>query len=44
MLFPVIKVKDNYNGTEHILGTNSHDSLYIDAETGGPASGHGGLK
>lgn len=35
MLFPVIKVKDNYNGTEHILGTNSHDSLYIDAETGG---------
>ena len=35
MLFPVIKVKDNYNGTWHILGTNSHDSLYIDAETGG---------
>ena len=35
MLFPVIKVKDNYNGAEHIVGINSHDSLYIDHETGG---------
>ena len=28
MLFPVIKIKDNYG--EHIVGTNSHDCLYIE--------------
>ena len=27
MLFPIIKVKEN--GSEHIVGTNSHDCLYI---------------
>lgn len=35
MLFPIIKVRDSYDGLEHIVGINSHDSLYIDAETGG---------
>ena len=28
MLFPVIRVNDN--GHEHIVGTNSHDYLYIE--------------
>lgn len=29
MLFPIIKVKDNDTGHEHIVGTNSHDTLLI---------------
>ncbi len=33
MLFPVIKVKDG--SFEHIVGTNSHDTLFIDKESGG---------
>lgn len=33
MKIPIIKVKDgNY---EHIVGTNSHDVLYVDEESGG---------
>lgn len=38
MLFPLIKVKDleiAKSCPEHIVGTNSHDSLYIDDESGG---------
>jgi len=35
MLFPIIKIKDKHTGYEHIVGTNSHDVLYIDEETGG---------
>ena len=35
MIFPIIKVRDNYNGKEHIIGTNSHDALFIDPKTGG---------
>ena len=30
MGFPIIRVRDNCNGHEHIVGTNSHDSLHID--------------
>lgn len=29
MLIPVIKVKDKASGTEHVIGTSSHDMLYI---------------
>lgn len=35
MLFPIIRVKDNDNKNVHIVGTDEHDSLYIDKETGG---------
>jgi len=35
MIFPVIKVRDKLTGREHIVGTDSHDTLYIDKETGG---------
>lgn len=35
MLFPVIKIKDKDFDHIHIVGTNSHDQLYIDEETGG---------
>jgi hypothetical protein len=35
MRFAIIKVRDNDGGHEHILGTNSHDTLHIDDETGG---------
>ena len=35
MLFPIIKVRDNDTEHEHIVGTDRHDSLYIDEETGG---------
>jgi len=49
MLFPIIKVKDNHTGYEHIVGTDSHDMLI--AENGkityynlqnGDGSGEGG--
>lgn len=30
MLIPVIKVRDKAYGTEHIIGTNSHDALVVD--------------
>lgn len=33
MLFPIIKVKDGEH--IHIVGTNSHDELYVDEITGG---------
>lgn len=33
MLIPIIKVKDR--DSIHIVGTNSHDTLYIDEATGG---------
>lgn len=33
MRIPVIKVNDG--GYEHIVGTNSHDVLYVDKKTGG---------
>ncbi len=33
MLFPVIKIKDGNHA--HVVGTNSHDVLYVDEETGG---------
>ena len=33
MLIPIIKVKDGE--FEHIVGTNSHDVLYVDQESGG---------
>lgn len=33
MRIPIIKVKDG--GYEHIVGTNSHDVLYIDERSGG---------
>ncbi len=29
MMFPIIKVKDKHSGHEHIVGTNSHDTLYV---------------
>lgn len=29
MQFPVIKVKDKYSGKTHIVGTDSHDELYV---------------
>lgn len=35
MLFPIIRVRDNDTKHERILGTNSHDTLYIDEVTGG---------
>lgn len=36
MLFPIIKVKDSQGEAfEHIVGTNSHDTLFIDKESGG---------
>jgi len=35
MLFPIIKVKDKQTKYEHIVGTNTHDELFIDEETGG---------
>lgn len=35
MLFPVIKVKDKDTGSIHILGTDRHDTLYVDDSTGG---------
>lgn len=35
MFFPIIKVKDKRLGYDHIVGTNSHDLLYVDEETGG---------
>lgn len=34
MLIPLIKVKDK-RGNEHIVGTNTHDELYIDEKNGG---------
>lgn len=33
MMIPIIKVKDG--DYEHIVGTNSHDVLYVDDESGG---------
>ena len=33
MLFPIIRVKDGEH--IHIVGTNSHDQLYVDEITGG---------
>lgn len=30
MLIPVIKVVDKTNGSIHIVGTDTHDKLYID--------------
>ena len=30
MQFPLIRVRDKDNGREHIVGTDTHDSLYID--------------
>lgn len=33
MLIPTIKVKDG--DYEHIVGTNSHDVLYVDKDSGG---------
>lgn len=33
MMIPIIKVKDG--DYEHIVGTNSHDVLYVDDENGG---------
>lgn len=35
MRFPVIKVRDHDLGWTHIVGTDSHDSLYVDDKTGG---------
>lgn len=35
MGFPVIKVRDKDHNRVHIVGTDSHDSLYVDKETGG---------
>lgn len=35
MLFPIIKVKDNDYKNVHIVGSDEHDSLYINKETGG---------
>ena len=35
MWFPIIRVKDSATGHIHIVGTNSHDTLYIDDSTGG---------
>ncbi len=33
MRIPIIKVKDGE--CEHIVGTNNHDVLYVDKESGG---------
>lgn len=33
MLIPIIKINDN--GRIHIVGTNSHDTLFVDENTGG---------
>lgn len=33
MKFPVIKIKDSTE--DRIVGTNSHDTLYVDPQTGG---------
>lgn len=33
MLFPIIRVKEGEH--VHIVGTNSHDTLYVDENTGG---------
>jgi hypothetical protein len=33
MLVPIIKINDN--GHVHIVGTNSHDTLFVDENTGG---------
>jgi len=35
MMFPIIKVKDKHTGYVQIVGSNSHDRLYVDEETGG---------
>ena len=37
MRFPVIRIRDNGSKeqTERIVGTNHHDVLYIDSESGG---------
>ena len=35
MMFPIIKVRDNETGHVHVVGTNTHDTLYIDDKTGG---------
>ena len=35
MTFPIIEVVDKGRGGRHIVGTNSHDALHIDNETGG---------
>jgi len=35
MRFPIIKVRDKLTGREHVVGTDSHDTLFIDKETGG---------
>ena len=29
MKFPILKVKDIMTGATHIVGTNSHDHLYV---------------
>jgi hypothetical protein len=34
MRFPIIKVRDKADGRIHILGTNSHDTLYVDNSKG----------
>lgn len=35
MLFLIIRVKDNDYKDTHIVGTDEHDSLYIDEKIGG---------
>lgn len=30
--FPMIWIKDKYTGAEHLYGTDSHDSLWIDGD------------
>jgi len=35
MMFPIIKIRDNETGHVHVVGTNTHDTLYIDDKTGG---------
>lgn len=29
MMFPVIRIKDKHSGRVHIVGTDSHDTLYV---------------
>lgn len=35
LLFPLISIKDNNYKDIHIIGSDKHDSLYIDKKTGG---------
>lgn len=35
MLFPIIRIRDNDTGNIRIVGTDTHDTLYIDERTGG---------